>query len=150
MSKLYDKLHHRNWNNMSYLDRLEDYKLQVKFSIKRLKKDYRKGQNVQKELDQLHKYMTSPIWYALKDDNRELFNKLCGKLGTKIQDEFPKTRNAAANELIRIYHNIDAAIEQEHAAALAKLKERLGVKHEDMEQSANSLFNIIFADVKNK
>lgn len=147
---LFARLHHRNWNNMSYRQRLEDYQLQIKFSLRRLKENYKKGDNVQAELDKLHHYMTSPIWWALKDEDVRLFNKLCGTLGGKIQDEFPKTRNAAANALVKMYHNIERALEQERLDALAQLKAKLGVRHEDMEQSANDLFNKIFEDVLNK
>ena len=145
---LFARLHHRNWNNKTYRQRLEDYQLQIKFSLRRLKENYKKGDNVQAELDKLHHYMTSPIWYALKDENVPLFNKLCGTLGAKIQDEFPKLRNAVSWELVRMYRNIERALEQERLDALAQLKQTLGVRHEDMEQSANELFDMIFKDVR--
>ena len=94
--------------------------------------------------------MSSPIYWAYKDDDRQLFGRLCAALGSKLQDEFPKKRNAAAHALIKVYNNLDAMIKQERVSALAQLKERLGVSKEETEETANQLFNRIFADVINK
>lgn len=138
----------RNWDLMSYKEKLIDMRTQFALSLGRLKKRP-KGSNVEDELKQLTYYIWLPVHNSLHPDEsweeKKVEQNCSGILFRWIDKHVPKTRNAAMNVLYKKYRRLNELIRAEERKESNELRRKLGLSRAT-EPTAAALFEEIFKD----